>query len=1160
MSETEKSAAKTVIETLKLNSLSKTDEKTKIKIEKDKVSNAKVATKSVEVETKSENGIKTENKKNIKKIEFNLEEPTQANDPVPKAEKIETKDEQISETNQVIDKPQSKPRLKKKLKPVPATPKEIKPKSDVKDNNVQSGIDTDNKPEVKPEMKPTETQKATTLPSTVKDTEIEKNEVVDLAKLSVKPKKKPKLKIKPDVQPKIKADMNVEMKMEVKPMLDPDISNSESNINSESGIYQEQKSFQNPKASVAFKTKPEVEPEVKQNNVPVLKPAKSDAEPQADSEIKQDKKSKPKPKAKVAVKQKSEVEPGPEVKLEIKPEVKLEAEPVIESEFVIKNELKTEPFVEPEVKIGKPKPKVKPKIKPKVNSDIETNELEMKGEPSPISPTESEVKQMEAKPEEDKIAKPEVKRKVEGKEKTQIQPEEKTHTEIKPLTIIEPKKKSFPEFQTAKNDFKNEIITELQPEKAAKDKPKKKPKPNPKTEVSIESKLPKSPTTTGKSDNATKTPPEHDNSGDSKKDKTPKKKGIFGGIFKSKKKNTKTDSLEPEVERKKLTSKERKKIEREQQKAEKLEAKKRKKLEKEQKKSKKNDQNDSDKLESGKTKIDPTENSELTTKKMESGDISASPKIPSKPPRTPSSIKRQKEREAKEKLDENKKIETEQKVDSESKAQENNDDFESKVKSEAKSAAKPEVGPKVEPKMKPEAKPDVKPEVESKVNLEEKLAAEIKVEKDQKREDISDFNEIPDNCSMTSDAVTSKLQTNQEFTTESSAKAEEEIKSEVNAKVEPESTAVVEEKIKLDLKSGTDINLEVDESPDFNDLPEELKKTESRNSQIAQPEVNLQVKCDQIHTDAEEPPKEKETESKAPNTEDSVARVVAVESHIVPKTVRKQSFSSEDSDDGSLFDFSDDDDIETAIKLNLSEKLPLTVATKISTSESLKQEIQFELVEKKPTFEQTPESNHPSDEANEDNLPKENDEEFPNFNEVPEENEAKVSTPVSPKNEDFVNDSKARKTEGSFILKNDQHQTETISVEDSNNLTETEIPDFNDLPEKTEIQVETTESLPDADNDSFIGSDESIFDENIRFSDEDDSDDIPARYSQDQIITPRNSGDDNIELDEHHDSFNVGTQPEFRFSQGSTTEPNRTQPINTYIVVDAMLWFVDPWL
>ena len=43
--------------------------------------------------------------------------------------------------------------------------------------------------------------------------------------------------------------------------------------------------------------------------------------------------------------------------------------------------------------------------------------------------------------------------------------------------------------------------------------------------------------------------------------------------------------------------------------------------------------------------------------------------------------------------------------------------------------------------MKPEAKPDVKPEVESKVNLEEKLAAEIKVEKDQKREDISDFNE-----------------------------------------------------------------------------------------------------------------------------------------------------------------------------------------------------------------------------------------------------------------------------------------------------------------------------------------------------------------------------------------------------------------------------------
>ena len=69
MSETEKSAAKTVIATLKLNSLSNKDEKVKIKIEKDKTSNPKVATKPVEVE-KSENGIKTENKKTAKPATF----------------------------------------------------------------------------------------------------------------------------------------------------------------------------------------------------------------------------------------------------------------------------------------------------------------------------------------------------------------------------------------------------------------------------------------------------------------------------------------------------------------------------------------------------------------------------------------------------------------------------------------------------------------------------------------------------------------------------------------------------------------------------------------------------------------------------------------------------------------------------------------------------------------------------------------------------------------------------------------------------------------------------------------------------------------------------------------------------------------------------------
>ena len=89
------------------------------------------------------------------------------------------------------------------------------------------------------------------------------------------------------------------------------------------------------------------------------------------------------------------------------------------------------------------------------------------------------------------------------------------------------------------------------------------------------------------------------------------------------------------------------------------------------------------------------------------------------------------------------------------------------------------------------------------------------------------------------------------------------------------------------------------------------------------------------------------------------------------------------------------------------------------------------------------------------------------------------------------------------------------------------------------MPVEMTEKLPDGDGDSFIGSDESVFDENIRFSDEDDSDDIPSRYSQDQIITPRNSGDDNIELDEHRDSFNVENQPEFRFSQGFTIISDR---------------------
>ena len=1165
MSEIEKSAAQTVIATLKLNSLANTDAKSKSKIEKDAMNGVK----SVKLEPKSGQNIKTENEKDQKTIESKLQEQTQEKDLVAKVEKIATKsDEKLPDVNRAIGKPQIKPKSKKKSKPSPSTNKDIQSKSNVKDNNLKSETQTNKKPVVKPEIKPdvtSETQTLTTTQTTpsvttVKDAKNEETNIENLPKQSVQLKKKPKLKAKPLIQPETKADEKTEINVGEKPILDPETSNPKSEIDSESAVKQENKSIKKSKANDVLKTNPEVEPVVKPEVKAIelmVKATEIRMEQQAEPEKKQDNKLKLKPKAKVAVKPKPEVKSEPEIKSE--PEVK--PEPVVKSEVVTKDEFKTKPVDESEIKIKKPKPKVKPQIKPKMNSDLEAIDSEFKKEPSPTSPTESEVKQMEAKPVVDVEAHPEVKPEVEPKVKPKVKPDvepevkpkEKTEskTGIKPK--VKPEVKQIEEnknqsedkmqFKATQNDFK----TEREPQKATKDKPKKKPRINPKTEIITETKVSESQITNQNSGSDIKPPSEQNKSDDLKKDQKPKKKGLFGGLFKSKKKNAKPDSNESGVQEKKLTSKERKKIEKEQQKAEKLEAKKLKKLEKEQKKSEKFDSKSTNQLKSGENAIRQNENSKSTTKEIESGDISASPKIPSKPPRTPSSIKRQKEREAKKKLDEKQKIENEQKVDSESKVQEHEgskkDDFESKVKIEAKSEAKSEVNPESQPEVGPEVKSKLKPEV----GTVETLEARTKVEKDEEIEDIPDFNEIPDDNSFGSSAETSKLKNNEEVTTESPVKAVEEIKPEVNEDAIPKSIVVVEKKPELDVKLETKTNLEVDELPDFNDVPEALKKTEPENSETAQLEFKLEVVT-----------KEKEPESKAAATddfdkhalaEDATEIVTVVDSNVVPNTVRKNSFSSEDSDDGSLFDFSDEDDIETAIKLNLSEKSPSTVATKISTSESLKQEILFELVEKKHTLEQTPEQT--SDQPSDKNI----DEDFPNFDEVPEEYSegANVIAEFTSVSNDVVDDSKARNTEGSFILKNDENKS--VLVEESNDYTKNEIPDFNESPETAAIPVETMESLPDADGDSFIGSDESVFDENIRFSDEDDSDDIPSRYSQDQVVTPRNSGDDKIELDEHRDSFNVGNQPEFRFSQGSTTEEGRFNPS-----CGSKCRFVDPLL
>ena len=84
------------------------------------------------------------------------------------------------------------------------------------------------------------------------------------------------------------------------------------------------------------------------------------------------------------------------------------------------------------------------------------------------------------------------------------------------------------QLKTTQNDFK----TESKPEKSMKDKPKKKPKINPKTDSITEIKVSESKITNQQYENDIKPLPEQNKSDDSKKDQTPKKKGLFGGLFK----------------------------------------------------------------------------------------------------------------------------------------------------------------------------------------------------------------------------------------------------------------------------------------------------------------------------------------------------------------------------------------------------------------------------------------------------------------------------------------------------------------------------------------------------------------------------------------------------------------------------------------------------
>ena len=104
MSEIEKSAAKTVIATLKLNSLANTDAKSKI--EKDAMNGVK----PVKLEATSGEEVRTEIEKDQKTIESKFQKQTQ--DLVPKVEKIATKsDEKLPEVNRAIGKPQIKPKV-----------------------------------------------------------------------------------------------------------------------------------------------------------------------------------------------------------------------------------------------------------------------------------------------------------------------------------------------------------------------------------------------------------------------------------------------------------------------------------------------------------------------------------------------------------------------------------------------------------------------------------------------------------------------------------------------------------------------------------------------------------------------------------------------------------------------------------------------------------------------------------------------------------------------------------------------------------------------------------------------------------------------------------------------------------------------------------------
>ena len=1093
MSETETLAAKTVIATLKLNSFASSEVESKRKFEKAEVD-------SVQNDCESEQKTKTITTK--KKVEFKIEEPEVIIANVDKTEQ-ETQS-QIQSTDQDMDNRKTDPQ-----------------------NVIQPSIEPKKKPKrkVKPDI-----------PVKVKTAKLENETKTKVDSINVENRSKPKLKkaakskttTKPFITPEVNSDLKVggklevnsTVKQEIKPDLKPEV--------------------QPELKSTVEKDRPDIQPEVQSKD-------KAEVKPKVNSKVKLD----DKPEAKFEGKPKALLKAKPEVKQKVKPKVKLVSNP----EGI---------------------PEVKPKVKSEVKLDVKPVK-KLEGKPEALPEAKPEVK-LEDKPEVISRSKPEVVPEVEQEVKSDVKPKNRSNIDGPKAQIRQQKPKIKPKIKPAgkpedktqsQSDTKDDIEVkgEISAQKLnTEDKvPKESPTKTEQKEQSkdlslvnqtnkVKSKAPTEVETEIKSNQSqivvqnpiTNVPDSQHpiQNKDSKKDKKPKKKGLFGGLFKSQNKNTKQESTgTSEAKENNLGKKERKRIEKEKQKAEKLEAKKRKKLEKEQKKIKKNDQkanNESQTNVSQKNVKIPKQESQ-NIDDIKSTDSS---KIPSKPPRTPSSIKRQKEREAK--SDNEVKIEkdSESKLNAVSKVQkvveskklekpklsESNNDSSSISRSElkVKEEQKPQVDPLpvVDSKLIGDSKPEVafEPEVDfkSEVNLKPNSERNIEMEVNESMniEDMPDLNEIPGETSSIESALENDVE---KINPKSKSKETTDVELKVNSVVEE---TVDIEAISTSSKDSGNKQPHVDSEPKADPKPDVNSESEvdSKSEPVSTLEIDLTPEVD-----LKPEVGGKSEGSSLPEVDSTPVAMDAIEkqSKNVPdnEKPRKQSFSSVDSDDGSLFDFSDDEDIETAIKLNLTQKSP-KAALNVSTSDTFQDEPKFELTDENREHTPEREERQPENQISHDEISIDSYvEDIPDFNEVPEEK------PVGKKDEDTLDDISLRRTEGAFLVQPDENLI--LNHPPGSGKTNEKVP-----ADENYSGAKIIETLSGADDDSFIGSDVSDYDENIRFSDEEDDVDIPSRYSQDQVITPRNlssyNSDENGQ-DEHHDTFNPilnESQPEFRFSDG----------------------------